>query len=590
MIVKMKKVTLLASNKYIDNVIGKLRGLGLMHIKHMENPVAEKIIIQENKLQLLDRAMHLLGDSKISSTDLDKHHISFYVKEIIILKRKKHQFENNSRELRDKQCWFKEWGNIPLQSLAELKEFGVFIKLYICGKNKLKELPKDKLIYILKKDKGVFYVAALLKSQEESLNLDEIEIPREGFSYLQKQLIVIKKELEEIDKELVKASTYKKQFVEYRKEILKMIEFYKVRSGVSSSCEICCIQGFCPLEEVVKINKIAKKEGWATVSQDPDDGDEVPTLIRNPKWVEIIKPIFNFMGTIPGYKEYDISFWFLIFFSIFFAMLVGDAGYGLVFLAIIFFVQRKFKKDQQSIFWLLYLLSGATVVWGAITGTWFGMEAIAQLPFFNSLVISRINSFVGANQTFMIYLCFFIGAIHLTIAHGIRAFRFINSRLALSQVGWICIVWSVFFVAGKLVLNKAAPAITSILFFIGVSLVVLFSYPKKNIFKGALLSLADLPLKVINSFSDVVSYFRLFAVGYATVAVAMAFNNMALELGVNSIFSGIVAVLILLLGHTLNILLALMAVIVHGIRLNMLEFSGHLDMEWTGIKYEPFKE
>ncbi len=86
MIVKMKKVTLLASNKYIDNVIGKLRGLGLMHIKHMENPVAEKIIIQENKLQLLDRAMHLLGDSKISSTDLDKHHISFYVKEIIILK------------------------------------------------------------------------------------------------------------------------------------------------------------------------------------------------------------------------------------------------------------------------------------------------------------------------------------------------------------------------------------------------------------------------------------------------------------------------------------------------------------------------
>jgi len=100
----------------------------------------------------------------------------------------------------------------------------------------------------------------------------------------------------------------------------------------------------------------------------------------------------------------------------------------------------------------------------------------------------------------------------------------------------------------------------------------LFSYPKKNIFKGALLSLADLPLKVINSFSDVVSYLRLFAVGYATVAVAMAFNNMALELGVNSIFSGIVAVFILLLGHTLNILLALMAVIVHGIRLNMLEF------------------
>jgi len=141
-----------------------------------------------------------------------------------------------------------------------------------------------------------------------------------------------------------------------------------------------------------------------------------------------------------------------------------------------------------------------------------------------------------------------------------------------------------------LVLNREIPAITLTLFIIGSGLVILFSHPKKNIFKGALLSLADLPLKVISSFSDVVSYLRLFAVGYATVAVAMAFNNMALASGINSIFSGIMAALILFLGHVLNILLALMAVIVHGIRLNMLEFSGHLDMEWSGIKYEPFRE
>jgi len=590
MIVKMKKITLLISDKHIDSALGHLRGLGLMHIKHMEEPAADIISTCENKLQLLNRALHLLGDSKIQSTDLDKHHISFYVKEVIILNRKKHELENSFRELQDKEVWFKEWGDISSYSLAELRGAGVFVKLYVGNKKDLKQLPEDKLIYTLGKIKGRFYLAAFLNSQEESLNLEEVGIPQDSLRSLQRKLAVVQRELEEINKELGKAATYKKQFIEHRREILKKLEFYKVRFGASYQEEICCIQGFCPVEAVSEISKAAKKEGWATVDQEPDEDEGVPTLIRNPRWVEIVKPIFNFMGTIPGYKEYDISFWFLIFFSIFFAMLVGDAGYGLLFLAVTFFAQRKFKKAQQNIFFLLYLLSGATVIWGALTGTWFGLERIAQLPVLNSLVIDNINSFVGSNQIFMIYLCFFIGAIHLTIAHGIRVLRFINSRLALSQLGWICIIWSVFFIAGKLVLNKEAPAITLTLFILGSGLVILFSYPKKNIFKGALLSLAGLPLKVINSFSDVVSYLRLFAVGYATVAVAMAFNSMALGSGINSIFSGIMAALILFLGHALNILLALMAVIVHGIRLNMLEFSGHLDMEWSGIKYEPFKE
>jgi len=513
MIAKMKKITLLISDKHIDSALGNLRGLGLMHIKHMREPAADVISTHENKLGLLNRAIHLLGDSKIQSKDLDKHHISFYVKEVIILNRKKHELEKGFREFQDKEVWFKEWGDISSHSLAELRGAGVFVKLYIGAKKDLKNLPKDRLVYCVGRNRGEVYLAAFFNSEEESLDLEEIEVPSENLHSLQRKIVVARKELEEVNKEIAKASTYKERFIEHREEIIKRLEFYQVRFGMVHEEEICCLQGFCPQESVPEITKAAKKQGWAIVSEEPVDEDEVPTLIRNPRWVEIVKPIFNFMGTIPGYKEYDISFWFLIFFSIFFAMLVGDAGYGLLFLAITFFAQRKFKKAQQNIFFLFYLLSGATVIWGALTGTWFGFEEIAQLPFLNSLVINKINSFVGSNQIFMIYLCFFIGAIHLTIAHGIRAFRFINSRLALSQLGWICIIWSMFFVAGKLVLNKEVPAITLTLFVLGAGLVILFSYPKKNIFKGTLLSLADLPLKVISSFSEVVSYLRLFAVG-----------------------------------------------------------------------------
>ena len=144
--------------------------------------------------------------------------------------------------------------------------------------------------------------------------------------------------------------------------------------------------------------------------------------------------------------------------------------------------------------------------------------------------------------------------------------------------------------AGKLVLGKELSAYTGIMLFSGAGLVLLFSYPQKNIFKGIMFALGDLPFKLINSFSDIISYLRLFAVGYATLTLANACNNMAASIGFSNIFLGFLSACVFFIGHSLNIILGLLAVIVHGIRLNMLEFSSHLGMQWSGIEYKPFKE
>ena len=122
----------------------------------------------------------------------------------------------------------------------------------------------------------------------------------------------------------------------------------------------------------------------------------------------------------------------------------------------------------------------------------------------------------------------------------------------------------------------------------GVALVLLFQNFQRNVVKGVLATLADLPLSLISAFSDIVSYLRLFAVGYASVVVASSFNGMAGPM-LGSPLTGLFGAVILFLGHGLNIILGMMAVIVHGIRLNMLEFSGHLGMQWSGKPYKPFK-
>ncbi|MBW6458803.1 MAG: ATPase, partial [FCB group bacterium] len=92
----------------------------------------------------------------------------------------------------------------------------------------------------------------------------------------------------------------------------------------------------------------------------------------------------------------------------------------------------------------------------------------------------------------------------------------------------------------------------------------------------------------ISSFSNIISYIRLFAVGMATVAIASSFNGIAAQMSQGPAIIG--AIIILLIGHGLNIIMALLSVVVHGIRLNVLEFSGQLGLEWTGYKYQPFKE
>ena len=60
--------------------------------------------------------------------------------------------------------------------------------------------------------------------------------------------------------------------------------------------------------------------------------------------------------------------------------------------------------------------------------------------------------------------------------------------------------------------------------------------------------------------------------------------------GFGNIFTSLITALILVIGHALNIVLGAMAILVHGVRLNVLEFSNHMDVQWTGFGYSPFKK
>ena len=265
-------------------------------------------------------------------------------------------------------------------------------------------------------------------------------------------------------------------------------------------------------------------------------------------------------------------------------MLIGDAGYGAIFFILTLFAQIKLGRrvSGRSLFVLFYILSSAAMLWGVLTGTFFGQAWLSQ----------KVSPLIPAlrDDKNIQALCFLLGAIHLSIAHLWRAVIKLPSVRALAQVGWFIILWGAFFLAKMLVLGDAFPAFGKWFFIAGAALVVFFTDPKKNILKGIGSGLGALLLNLVNSFTDIVSYIRLFAVGLATVAVADAFNQMAMDIGYGSILTGIMTSFILLLGHTLNIVLGPMSILVHGVRLNVLEFCSHLDVNWSGFSYKPLKK
>jgi V/A-type H+-transporting ATPase subunit I len=595
MIVRMKEIWLFVLTSSVDQAVQELGELGVVDIKEVTVPqgshlelVSEKVERAESAIAILENyapPSRLPKDRKKYSAD-DPTRVT---NRILFSGEFRKRCQSALTYLNRQVEWFEIWGaDVELQDFDYLRSKGIYVRLYVVDKNEVNNLPSDLHIVTFPERDGKVPVALFARSEMETLPYHEEPLPVVSLAEAQRQIARKKRQLEEVDLYLADHAENISFLQDYHAYWLDRLKTRKALEGMGDiEGSVKYLKGFIPHTAVEMLKAKAEQQSWGYQISEPEQPEEVPVYIKNPKWIEIINPVLKFIDIVPGYKEVDVSIYFLFAFALFFAMLVGDAGYGLLFLLGTLLFGRKLSAQVRA---LIYVLSGTTVIWGVLSGTYFGSERIAAIPFLNDLIIPEIASFGVDNISFMMHLSFLIGAIHLTIAHLVRVVKYINSIKVLSEIGWILFVWGLFFVAEKLVLGKDLPAWSTWLFVGGAVLVAFFSKEGKTFLGSLGTSLGNLPLSLINGFSDIVSYVRLFAVGMATATVASSFNNMILPEGVDKSFLGLImAAVALLLGHGLNIILALMAVMVHGIRLNMLEFSGHLGVEFSGEEYRPFQ-
>ncbi len=588
MIVPMKKAVIITQAKDSLSVVNSLRALGVLHVEHKQTPKSKDINLLQENLAIINQSLNILSGIKIVSKNPLTHKKAvdgqIIARHIVDLYKRKEQLTEYLRVLSIRIKEYEEWSDFNPQDFSDLARKNIFIGLYQIPVKQLNQLPADIAVHQLSV-KGGIANCFLARDKIIDIGIKPVPLPQMGLAKMYERKELDSQVIRGLKQQLIDHAGYLDSFKKIKSDLLKELEFQEALSGMGQEEMLTYISGYIPFDSTEKLIVQARQEQWALCIYEPDAKDNIPVLLRNSAWVEVISPLFKFLEILPGYHELDISLTFLIFFSLFFGILIGDAGYGLVYFLITFFIHQHVRKNTKktSVFFLFYILSFCAIIWGLCTGTFFGQAWVLKAGY--KPWVPALNDEKAVQR-----LCFFIGAVHLSIAHIWRAILKAPALTALVDLGWSFVLWACFFIARVLILGDALPFFSNWLLITGVALVIIFTNPQKNILKGIGEGLGTLALSLINNFTDVVSYIRLFAVGLAGVAIADAFNTMATSTGTGSISAWLITGSILLIGHGLGLILGPVSVLVHGVRLNVLEFSGHAGVSWSGQNYKPLKK
>ena len=632
MIVPMKKYSLITMGDKKEDTLKTLRKLGIVQIEISEG-TGEKLSGYKDQLALLERAVFSVGKpKKVKQKEADTKKALEIADEIENLSEDIKSFTAQRASLNSELDRLKGWGEISPEDILALARKGVEVLFYEMPLSEYKALPEEVKTVKLSANKSTVKLL-MIKNADVDADLERYRLllPKSSTKEIRSRIDELNLKIQNAEEKISSYVCYAESLKNAIKALAKDIEFETYATGMSTenlsannsdAVVVAYFKGFVEAEKAEELKKIARENSWGLSIEDPTEEDNVPTKLKNNKFVSLIYPLTDFLGTVPGYFEYDISGWFLGFILIFFGIIFGDGGYGLFVCAVsaVLILKSLITKKQISPAFLLVGLFGlSTVLWGTLTCTWFGLPS-EQLPqWLGSLsipVISNVNADkiwslpwtpegVGLTtaQNLQI-LCFSLALVQLTVAHIIGAVRNRKTLKILGDIGSVLQLFGIYYVVLSLVVNAevfsfaltiggiSVGTIAIALIGLGFVMSFVFSNYKGSIIKSILSSITNIVsvlLGVVNVFSDIVSYIRLWAVGLAGAAISATVNELAGPLLGNFMFM-ILAIILLVFGHGLNMILNILSVIVHGIRLNTLEFSSHLDMSWSGRKFKPFEE
>ncbi len=575
-IVKLKKMTLSGLSREKQRVLEKLQQLGGAHLIPLtERSTPTEIATLAHTEQVVHALKYLVSCPKKRHqvSDWEDFDLQAVADHVLRVKAEIRQLADQRDFLIKRIAEIEPWGDFTLPEKEELA--GIRLWFYRVPGRYMNKLPDDLIKQVVHQDNIYSYVVVLstVEPQAQAMPVPRTHTGSVPLSQLRKNLERIELQLEDMHAEresltrwitLLSLSLFQNE----DQADLKVADTLTL-----DRYTVFVLQAWIPEYDTERFQQFSNQLGLAFLLSDPVPTDRPPTMLENPEALAGGEELIGFYQT-PGYFDWDPSVMVFFSFTLFFAMILSDAGYAGVlglFLALKWNTLGTYKKGVRFRM-LAFVTISISLLWGVLTGGYFGF-----LPQPGTLAANLVV-FDLKNFDSMMQLSIAIGAAHIIIANAIKAWQKKHTLKAMSSIGWSLVVMAslVFWWATQTTMGLLRD-ISYLLFGTGLVLIVLFSGDR--VFRHPLDLLWRLLEGIRNLtgitriFGDILSYMRLFALGLASSSLALTFNQLAMQVlhsvpGPGLFFS----ILVLLAGHSLNLLLCMMSGVVHGLRLNFIEF------------------
>ncbi len=609
MITRMEKLTFLIYHKAYESFLDQIRELGVVHIveKQRGEPDAglQQAFLKRSHYKTMLQKMDALAEKQHDAPIYNKENEpDALVKEYEALQNRIMELQQQIPAISKEMDQMEVWGEFDWARLKQLEQAGWLIRFYSCAEKDFREEWADHVVVVRRESGHVFFVS--VSHELLDLGLEPLRLPASSLSQLAQKLADAKQALTDANEALKQfCRKYYNTLAEASVRLQSDIDLMQVRLSSEALAEgaVVLLEGWVPEDSVAPVKQLLEAQEVYYEMRPARKEDNPPVKLRNNAFTRMYEVLTKMYG-MPSFTDFDPTPILAPFFSLFFAFCMGDAGYGLILIALGFFLKKKLGKDMAGMMNLVITLGVFTTVFGAVLGTFFGISLInSDLPQqLKEFIIAGNIELFGSTYDKQMILALGIGVVHISIAMTVKAINstvFYGFKESLSAWGWwLLIVGSV--VVGTLTFLSVIPAEVSKWAFIGVGGVAAVGiYLLNNLHRNVLVNVGAGLWDTYNMASgllgDTLSYIRLFALGLAGGMLGQTFNSLALMVvdgqeGIGLVFGWIGFGLIILVGHTLNIAMSCLSAFVHPLRLTFVEYFKNAGYDGKGVEYKPFKK
>ena len=615
MITQMKKYTFLVFYKDYADFLTKLREAGVLHIadKGSVDPSDETILEQtalagqiEKTIKVAESFMPEVDSSTIAvdeSANIDLEAAKHLIRDFDSLIAEKKQLEQELADtLREKER-MAIWGYFSSDIIKRLDSEGYTLRYFSCSKKSFKQEWEDLGVAFPVAEQGSTLYFVTIGSANEQIveTADEIHLNEQNYLILQTEAEALNEKISLKQQEL---QDWSKQNISSLRgaEVAarRQIDWTKVNLSTSTLADnkLCVLEGFCPIDNTSALNTMLDEQHIYFTEADPKEEDNTPIKLRNNRFTKMFECLTGMYGW-PVYGEFDPTPILGPFFLLFFALCMGDAGYGIILILFGILTTKKIINIQmfEGLGPLITTLGVGTLVIGFFLGTFFGIDLYNASWVPESLKSVMIKGEVmGYDIQMVMALC--IGVFHICLAMTIKAICY-TQRFGFKQNiatwGWLLLILGGLITA-ILTLTKVFSAdvtkwVLIIVGSISALAIYIFNTPGRNPLINIGAGLWDTYNMATGILGDVLSYIRLYALGLAGGMLGGAFNTLGIMvLGETpNIGTWIGFIAILIVGHLLNICMSALGAFVHPLRLSFVEYFKNSGYEGKGTLYQPFQ-